>query len=61
MRITIVDKPYFFMGFGQLADSADLLVCWKATGDEDAIDIEHQIIAEFKTIYGSFPLANWKG
>jgi hypothetical protein len=45
----------------QLKDSADLIVCWKPSdNNEDAIEVEHRLLDEFKSTYGSLPLANWK-
>jgi hypothetical protein len=44
----------------QLNDAAELLVCWKPSSSEDAIDEEHRLLNEFKSHYNSLPLANWK-
>lgn len=41
----------------QLADSDEMLVCWKET-DDVPIDVEKDLIAEFKKIYGQWPYAN---
>lgn len=41
----------------QLADSADLLVAWKAT-DEDPADAEAKLIRAFMDEYGRLPFAN---
>jgi hypothetical protein len=42
----------------QLKDSADLLICWKASHKDDAEDLERTLLKQFKSLYGSLPLAN---
>jgi hypothetical protein len=43
----------------QLADSRDLVVCWKTLTDDDPREVEHQMIAEFKAAHaGKRPFAN---
>jgi hypothetical protein len=43
----------------QLADSRDLIVCWKTLTDDDPREVEHQMIAEFKATHaGKRPFAN---
>ncbi|MBR5061446.1 MAG: hypothetical protein IKX24_04800 [Prevotella sp.] len=42
----------------QLADSRDLVVCWKTLVEEEPRDVEHQMIAEFKATHGKRPFAN---
>ncbi|MDD6364999.1 MAG: hypothetical protein PUA47_06605 [Bacteroidales bacterium] len=41
----------------QLADSDEMLVCWKET-DDTPRDVERDLIAEFKKIYDQWPYAN---
>ena len=41
----------------QLADAADLLVCWKRI-DGDPEQAERQLLLAFKEEYGDFPFAN---
>ena len=46
----------------QLADSRDLVVCWKKLANEDPRDVERMMIQEFKTAHtGKRPFANLKG
>ncbi len=42
----------------QLADSADLLVCWKPTPDSDPYAEESILINAFRAVYGTRPFAN---
>jgi hypothetical protein len=42
----------------QIADAGSLLVCWKATSDEDPRQMEHRLIQEFRARYGKRPFAN---
>ena len=43
----------------QLADSRDLVVCWKTLTDLDPREVERQMIAEFKATHaGKRPFAN---
>lgn len=43
----------------QLADHRELLVCWRASAEvEEADAIETDLIADFRTQYGSRPFAN---
>lgn len=42
----------------QLADSSELLVCWKATPDVDPKDEESRLIKDFEAIYKKLPFAN---
>jgi hypothetical protein len=43
----------------QLADSRDLVVCWKTLTDDDPREVERQMIAEFKAVHaGKRPFAN---
>ena len=43
----------------QLADSRDLVVCWKALTDEEPRDVEHKMIVDFKKRHsGKRPFAN---
>lgn len=42
----------------QLADSLDLVVCWKTLTDTDPRELENQMIADFKSIHGKRPFAN---
>ena len=43
----------------QLADSKDLIVCWKPLSSDDPREVERQMIADFKTIHaGKRPFAN---
>ena len=45
----------------QLADSRDLVVCWKVLANEDPRDVERKMIAEFKALHaGKRPFANLK-
>ena len=45
----------------QLADSRDLVVCWKTLTNEEPREIEHQMIADFKAVHaGKRPFANLK-
>ena len=41
----------------QLANSDDLLICWKAT-EEEPREVERRLIAAFKAHYGVRPFAN---
>ena len=45
----------------QLADSADLLVCWIAVDDSALAQTEADFIASFKAAHGRWPFANRKG
>lgn len=45
----------------QLADANLLQVCWKATPDDDPIEIEQCMIEEFLKHYGKRPFANLMG
>jgi hypothetical protein len=42
----------------QLADSSELLVCWKATPHVDPKDEESRLITEFEAEYEKLPFAN---
>ncbi len=43
----------------QLADSRDLVVCWKTLTNEEPRDVEHKMIADFKELHaGKRPFAN---
>lgn len=42
----------------QLRDSANLLVCWKPTLDEEPAQVETALIQSFKAQYGQRPFAN---
>ena len=43
----------------QLADSRDLVVCWKTLTTDEPKEVEHQMIKEFKTAHaGKRPFAN---
>ena len=42
----------------QLAGAADLLVCWRATPDEDPRQVERRLMQEFRNQYGKRPFAN---
>lgn len=43
----------------QLADSRDLLVCWKPIDKDEPVEVESRLIAEFKSQYkGKRPFAN---
>ena len=45
----------------QLADSRDLVVCWKPLTREEPREVEHRMIAEFKATHsGKRPFANLK-
>lgn len=44
----------------QLSDSSELVVAWRAAGDDDAEDIEAALLAEFMTAFGRLPFANLK-
>lgn len=44
----------------QLADHAELLVCWKTLSDEFVKPEETRLIAEFVATYGRWPFANRK-
>ena len=44
----------------QLADSDELLVCWKETPAAQAEEVESEFIANFLSQYGSLPFANLK-
>ena len=45
----------------QLADSKDLVVCWKVLSNEDPRDVEQKMIADFKAVHGGKrPFANLK-
>lgn len=45
----------------QLQDSADLVVCWKQTPDDDPREVEKQLIQEFTTKFLKPPFANIAG
>ena len=43
----------------QLADSRDLIVCWKSLANEEPREVERQMIADFKAAHaGKRPFAN---
>lgn len=42
----------------QLADRADLLVCWRGSPTDDAADLEAALLDEFSHRYGALPFAN---
>ena len=43
----------------QLADSRELIVCWKTLTKDDPREVEHEMIAEFKSAHsGMRPFAN---
>lgn len=42
----------------QLADSAELLMAWMPTPDEDAELVEKRMLREFRTEHGALPFAN---
>ena len=43
----------------QLADSKDLVVCWKTLTNDEPREVEHQMIQDFKVIHaGKRPFAN---
>ena len=43
----------------QLSDSQDLVICWKTLTDNEPREVEHQMIADFKTAHGGKrPFAN---
>ena len=43
----------------QLADSRDLVVCWKTLSSDDPREVERQMIADFKAVHsGKRPFAN---
>lgn len=45
----------------QLADSRDLVVCWKPLTNEEPREVEHRMIADFKATHtGKRPFANLK-
>ena len=64
-------RPYLRFGEGkrighwggryiwQLADAENLVVCWKATPDEEPIAVEHRLIDRFgASFHGALPFAN---
>ncbi|TFB71516.1 hypothetical protein E3O06_11765 [Cryobacterium glaciale] len=44
----------------QLADHAELLVCWKVTDDEEVKNLESRLIDDFEARHGRWPFANRK-
>jgi hypothetical protein len=42
----------------QLEDANDVVVCWRATGDEAPSGVEHNLLAEFERKHGRLPFAN---
>jgi predicted DNA-binding transcriptional regulator AlpA len=44
----------------QLKNSANLVLCWKATPHSDPGEVEHELIRSFIAHYGALPFANLK-
>ena len=44
----------------QLADTSELLVGWRATGDDESEDAESGLLSEFVADFGALPFANLK-
>lgn len=71
-RATLKSRLWQYMRFGkgdpvghwggrfiwQLADAQSLIVCWKATPQDDPSVVESTLIQEFKERYGKRPFAN---
>ena len=71
-RSTLLERLWCYMRFGagepvghwggrfiwQLADCHDLIVCWRPGVDDDAQEIESQLIRDFSATYRRRPFAN---